>query len=113
VTDAEVVTLAVAQEMMGVDHHAEALARAERRLGHLFAKPRQQPGGCKRRQRCSDTIGRLNSVFAADSPGYHDPVVRLDCTPIESARSVNTARRSQLADTCEHGYSRPRRAHRR
>jgi hypothetical protein len=96
--------------MMGVDHTTEVLALAERRLGHLFAKPRQQPGGWKRRQRCSDAIDWLISVFAADSPGYPDQVVPLDFIPVGS---VEPARRSQLADTCGYGYSRRRRAHRR
>jgi len=43
VTDAEVVTLAVAQEMMGIDHDAEFLAIARRRLGHLFPKLPSSP----------------------------------------------------------------------
>ena len=38
VTDAEVVTLAVAQEMLGIDHDAEFLTLARRLLGHLFPK---------------------------------------------------------------------------
>jgi hypothetical protein len=106
VTDAEVVTLAVAQEMMGIDHDAEFLAIAGQRLGHLFPKLPKQPGYWKRRQRCSDTIEWLISIFAADSPGYHDQVVLLDSTPVECGRSVETARRSQLADACGYGYSR-------
>ena len=106
VTDAEVVTLAVAQEMMGIDHDAEFLTIAGQRLRHLFPKLPQQPGYWKRRQRCSDAIEWLISVFAADSPGYHDQVVLLDSTPVECGRSVKTARRSQLADACGYGYSR-------
>lgn len=106
VTDAEVVTLAVAQEMMRVDHDAEFLAIARGRLAHLFPKLPQQPGYWKRRQRLSDTIEWLISIFAADSPGYHDQVVLLDSTPVECGRSVETARRSQLADACGYGYSR-------
>jgi hypothetical protein len=34
----------------------------------------------------------------ADSPGFHDDVVLLDSTPVECGRSLETARRSQLAD---------------
>ena len=70
VTDAEVVTLAVAQEMLGIDHDAEFLALARRLLGHLFPKLPQQPGYWKRRQRLSDTIEWLIGVFAAESPGF-------------------------------------------
>jgi len=106
VTDAEVVTLAVAQEMMGIDHDAEFLALARRTLSHLFPKLPQHPGYWKRRQRLADTIEWLIGVFAADSPGYHDQVVLLDSTPVECGRSVETARRSQLADACGYGYSR-------
>jgi len=106
VTDAEVVTLAVAQEMMGIDHDAEFLAIARRRLGHLFPKLPQQPGYWKRRQRCAETIEWLIRIFAQDSPGYRNSVVLLDSTPVECGRSVETARRSQLADACGYGYSR-------
>jgi Transposase DDE domain len=106
VTDAEVVTLAVAQEMMGIDHDAEFLAIATQRLGHLFPKLPQQPGYWKRRQRCAETIEWLVSIFAHDSPGYRDRVVLLDSTPVECGRSVETTRRSQLADACGYGYSR-------
>src|ERR1700731_227598 len=88
VTDAEVVTLAVAQEVMRVDHDAEFLAIAAKRLGHLFPRLPQQPGYWKRRQRCAETIDWLISVFAADSPGYRDTVVLLDSTPVECGRSV-------------------------
>jgi len=44
VTDAEVVTLAVAQQVMGLDKDAEFLAVAAKRLHHLFPKLPGQPG---------------------------------------------------------------------
>jgi DDE family transposase len=106
VTDAEVVTLAVAQTIMGIDHDAQFLRAATSRLGHLFPRLPQQPGYWKRRQRLSDTIEWLIGIFAADCPGYHDNLVLLDSTPVECGRSVETARRSQLADACGYGYSR-------
>jgi hypothetical protein len=106
VTDAEVVTLAVAQAMMGINHDADFLAAAYRRLGHLFPRLPQQPGYWKRRQRLADTIEWLIGVFAQDSPGYQDDLVLLDSTPVECGRSVETVRRSQLADACGYGYCR-------
>src|SRR5690349_15230907 len=106
VTDAGVVTLAVAQEMMGVDHDAEFLAIAGKRLTHLFPKLSKQPGYWRRRQRCAGVLEWLIRALAADSPGYRDQVVLLDSTPVECGRSVETARRSQLADACGYGYSR-------
>ena len=44
-------------------------------------------------------------MFARDSPGFHDDLVLVDSTPIECARSIETTRRSQLADAADYGYS--------
>jgi hypothetical protein len=106
VTDAEVVTLAVAQVLLGIDHDARFLAIAAKRLGHLFPRLPHQPGYWKRRQRLADTIEWLIGVFAKDCPGYHDNLVLLDSTPVECGRSVETTRRSALADACGYGYCR-------
>ena len=46
------------------------------------------------------------AMFAQDCPGYFDDIVLLDSTPVECGRSVETARRSQLAPACAHHYSR-------
>jgi Transposase DDE domain len=106
VTDAEVVTLAVAQAIMDVPSDREFLAVASKRLGHLFARLPKQPGYWKRRLRLADTIEWLCAMFAQDSPGYFDDVVLLDSTPVECGRSVDTARRSALGPACAHHYSR-------
>jgi hypothetical protein len=106
VTDAEVVTLCVAQAVMDVASDEEFLAIAKKRLGHLIPKLPKQPGYWKRRLRLSETIEWLSAMFAQDSPGFQDQIVLLDSTPVECGRSVETARRSQLADACAHHYSR-------
>jgi hypothetical protein len=106
VTDAEVVTLAVAQAMMNIASDREFLAVAHQRLRHLFPKLPAQPGYWKRRQRLVDTIEWLIGVFAHDCPGYYDELVLLDSTPVECGRSVETSRRSELAVACAHHYSR-------
>src|SRR2546426_12286646 len=51
VTDAEVVTLCVAQQMMNISSDREFLAVASQRLGHLFPTLPKQPGLHKRRRR--------------------------------------------------------------
>jgi Transposase DDE domain len=106
VTDAEVVTLAVAQAMMNIASDREFLATARQRLKHLFPKLPAQPGYWKRRHRLADTIEWPIAIFAQDCPGYHDQVVLLDSTPVECGRSVETSRRSELAPACAHHYSR-------
>jgi Transposase DDE domain len=103
-TDAEVVTLCVAQAIMGITSDARFLKTARKRLAHLFPLLPNRPGYLKRRQRLSDTIEWLITVFASDSPGFHDDLVLVDSTPVECARSVETTRRSQLADAADYGY---------
>ncbi|HEX2288070.1 MAG TPA: IS982 family transposase [Gaiellaceae bacterium] len=106
VTDAEVVTLCVAQAVMGIGSDRRFLAVARKRLSHLFPGLPKQPGYHKRRRRLADTIEWLCGVFAQESPGYWDDVVLLDSTPVECGRSLETARRSELADACGYGYCR-------
>jgi hypothetical protein len=105
-TDAEVATLCVAQAVMGISSDREFLAVASRRLGELFPSLPKQPGFHKRRRRLTETIEWLIGVFAADCPGHSDPVVLLDSTPVECGRSLETVRRSELADACGYGYCR-------
>jgi len=106
VTDAEVVTLAVAQAIMDIASDREFLIVAAKRLRHLFPKLPQQRGYWKRRLRLAEQVEWLTAMFAQDSPGYYDDVVLLDSTPVECGRSVDTARRSALAPACAHHYSR-------
>jgi DDE family transposase len=104
VTDAEVVTLCVAQALMGHPEDPRFLAVAAKRLGHLFPRLPKQPGFHKRRARLADTIEALITEFARHSPGFYDDVLLVDSTPVECARSVETTRRSALGDAADYGY---------
>jgi len=104
VTDAEIATLCVAQAIMGIPSDRRFLAVARKRLDHLFPELPQQPGFHKRRARLAETIEWLIGVFASESPGFHDDVLLIDSTPLECARSVETTRRSALADAADYGY---------
>jgi hypothetical protein len=106
VTDAEVVTLCVAQALLSIPSDRRFLAVARRRLGHLFPRLPQQPGFHKRRRRLADVIEALIAEFARHSPGWDDDLLIVDSTPVECARSVETVRRSQLADAADYGYCR-------
>lgn len=105
-TDAEVVALCVAQVMLGVPSDRRFLRLAKRQLGHLFPILPKQPGLVKRRAALADTIAWLVEIFAANSPAAHDELVVIDSTPVECGRSLDTARRSALADWAGYGYSR-------
>lgn len=105
VTDAEVVTLAVAQQLLGAPSDERFAVIAPRRLGHLFPQIPQRSGLVKRRQLVADVIERLIAQFAEHTHGGHDDVLVVDSTPIECSRSVETTRRSALADAADYGYS--------
>src|SRR5436190_8009273 len=103
-SDAEVVTLCVAQVLMGIPSDRRFLRAARRQLGHLFPELPRQDALHKRRERLAETIEWLVGVFAARSPGHGDDLVLLDSTPVECGRSLETARRSALAEICGYGY---------
>jgi hypothetical protein len=104
VTDAEVVTLCVAQAIMGIPSDRRFLAVAAKRLDHLFPRLPKQPGYFKRRRKLADTLEWLMGVFASQSPGFHDDLLLIDSTPVECARSRETVKRSQLGDAADYGY---------
>jgi hypothetical protein len=106
ITDAEVVTLCVAQAMMGIPSDQRFLAVAAKRLGHLFPALPQRPGYWKRRQRLAEVIEALIGEFARMSPGFDHDLLIVDSTPVECARSVETVRRSALGDAADYGYCR-------
>jgi len=91
--------------LMGIPSDRRFLRAARRQLGHLFPCLPSQDAFHKRRARLAETIEWLIGVFAAKSPGAADDLLLLDSTPVECGRSVETVRRSQLADVCGYGYS--------
>jgi len=104
ITDAEVVTLCVAQAIMGIPSDRRFLRAARRQLGHLFPELPRQAGYFKRRRRLVDTIEWLLAHFAAQSPGASDDLLLIDSTPVECGRSRETAKRSALGEFAGYGY---------
>ena len=104
-SDAEIVTLCVAQVLMGIPSDRRFLRAARRQFGHLFPVLPSQDALHKRRARLAEAIEWLIGVFAAQSPGSDDDLLLLDSTPVECGRSLETTRRSQLADVCGYSYS--------
>ncbi len=104
VTDAEVVTLCVAQAIMAIPSDRRFLKVARKRLAHLFPELPSQSGYFKRRRRLADQLEWLMAMFASQSPGYTDDLLLIDSTPVECARSRETVKRSQLADAADYGW---------
>ncbi|UTI62279.1 IS982 family transposase [Paraconexibacter antarcticus] len=103
-TDAEVVTLSVAQQVLRISSDEQFWAMAPHRLGHLFPRLPKRPGFVKRRQRLSDKIEALILEFARHTNGFDDDLLVVDSTPVECGRSVETTRRSALGNAAEYGY---------
>jgi hypothetical protein len=102
--DAELITSAVMQALLGHTSEARWLRYAHAHLRHLFPYLPKQPGYNKRLRRLGDTIGWLVGVLARDTTLWTDDVWVADSTPVECGRSRETARRSDLAGWAEYGY---------
>lgn len=100
-TDAEVVTLAVAQAMMNIASDREFLAVARRRLRHLLPQLPAQPGYWKRRDRLSDTIEWLIGCSRRTAPAT---VTRSCCWT--QRRSNAAARSTPLAAASSRQHAR-------
>jgi hypothetical protein len=103
-TDAELVTLAVMQALLGFTSEARWLRHARAHLGHLFRYLPRQPGYNKRLRRASALIRSMIRVLAADTTLWTDDVWLVDSTPVECGRSRETSKRSDLAGWAEYGY---------
>ena len=103
-SDAELVTLAVMQAMLGFTSEARWLRYARTHLHHLFPYLPLQPGYNKRLRVAADTIRQVIGVLARDTSVWTDDVWVADSTPVECGRSKDTAKRSDLAGWAEYGY---------
>jgi hypothetical protein len=103
-TDAELVTVAVLQALLGFTSEARWLRHARAHLRPLFPYLPQQPGYNKRLRAAGDLLGRIVRALATDTTLWTDDVWVVDSTPVECGRSKETARRSELAGWAEYGY---------
>ena len=103
-SDAELVTLAVMQALLGFTSESRWLRHARAHLGHLFPYLPLQPGYNKRLRACSALITVVIRVLAADTSLWADDVWVIDSTPVECGRSRQTVQRSGLAGWAQYGY---------
>jgi len=103
-TDAELVTVAVLQALLGFTSEARWLRHAGRHLRHLFPYLPGQSGYNKRLRRTAELIRHVIRVVATDTALWTDDVWVADSTPVECGRSRETATRSVLAGWAQYGY---------
>jgi hypothetical protein len=104
ISDAELVTLAVLQALLGFVSEARWLRFARKSLRGLFPYLPGQSGYNKRLRKLAAIMIWLIRVLATDTSLWHDDVWVVDSTPVECGRSRDTALRSDLAGCAEYGY---------
>lgn len=103
-SDAELLTLAVLQVLMGFEHEARWLRHARAHLRAWFPYLPGQAGYNKRLRRSATQLQALIRVLGADTDLWADDVWLIDSTPVECGRSRPTTRRSDLAGWAGYGY---------
>jgi Transposase DDE domain len=103
-SDAELLTLAVAQVLLGFRSETRWLRFVPRALPAAFPYLPRQSGYNKRLRSALPLIKGLIRVLAADTDLWHDPLWLVDSTPVECARSRPTVKRSNLAGWAGYSY---------
>jgi hypothetical protein len=103
-SDAELLTLAVAQVLLGVRSEARWLRFVPRYLPGAFPYLPGQSGYNKRLRAAVPLLKRAIRVVATDTDLWLDDAWVVDSTPVECARSRPTVRRSNLAGWAGYGF---------
>jgi hypothetical protein len=103
-TDAELVTLAVIQALLGFTSETRFLRHVHARSGHLFRYLPSQSGCNKRLRKASGLVKAVIQLLAVDTTLWTDDVWLVDSTPLECGRSRETTKRSDLAGWAQYGY---------
>jgi len=104
ITDAELITLTVAQIFLGCHSERRFLRLARGRLAHLFPYIPKQPGYNKRLRKLAPEICLAINQLARISPSFCDRLRLLDSTPVPCGASRETVKRSELAGWAAYGY---------
>lgn len=103
-SDAELLTLAVAQVLLGVRSETRWLRFVPRHLPGAFPYLPRQSGYNKRLRSALALVNRLIRMLAADTDLWDHTLWIVDSTPVECARSRPTVKRSNLAGWASYGY---------
>jgi len=103
-TDAELLTLATAQVLLGVHSEARWLRLVPAALPGAFPYLPGQSGYNKRLRGALPLLKRVIRMLAEDTDLWADPIWLVDSTPVECARSRPAVLRSDLAGHAGYGY---------
>ena len=103
-SDAELVTLAVLQALLGFTSEARFIRHARTHLRPWFRYLPDRPGYNKRLRRSGQLMHHAIAFLARQCPSWTDDLWLVDSTPVECGRSRETAKRSDLAGWATYGY---------
>ena len=103
-TDSELVTLAVAQALLGFTSESRWLRFVGSRMGAMFPYVPRQPGWNKRLRAALPLVKKAIRLLAVDTDFWFDNHWIVDSTPVECGRSRPTVKRSDMAGWAGYGY---------
>ena len=103
-SDAELLTLAVLQALLGYTSEARWLRYARAHLRALFPYLPQRPAYNKRLRGSISMMAGVIRLLASSCSSWGDDLWLVDSTPVECGRSQETAKRSNLAGWAGYGY---------
>jgi hypothetical protein len=103
-SDAELVCLAVAQQLLGIASERRWIRWANKHLRTVFPAIPGQSGFGKRLRAQAGLLAAVITELARDTPSWHDLLRLVDSTPLPCAASRETVKRSDLAGYAGYGY---------
>jgi Transposase DDE domain len=103
-SDAELLCLAVAQQLLGIASERRWIRYAPTHLAGMFPHLPNQSGYGKRLRAAGPLLGAVLTELARATPSWADRLRLLDSTPLPCAASRQTVRRSELAGHAGYGY---------
>jgi hypothetical protein len=103
-SDAELVCLAVAQQLLGIASERRWIRWAGMHLRATFPAIPGQSGYGKRLRAQAGLLAAVIVELACDVPSWHDLLRLVDSTPLPCAASRPTVKRSDLAGHAGYGY---------
>jgi hypothetical protein len=103
-SDAELLTLAVMQALLGHANETGWLRYAGEHLCHLFPYLPGQAGYNKRLRKSAVQLQAMIRLLASDTDVWADDTWLIDSTPVECGRSRTTVQHSNLAGFAGYGY---------
>lgn len=103
-SDAELLCLVVAQQLLQFSSETRWIRHARAHLREMFPNVPTQSGYNKRVRAAGTLIAAVITELARDTPSWHEDLRLLDSTPVPCGKSRETAKRSELSGHASYGY---------